>query len=175
MDRVCVGVVVGAHGVRGALRIKPFTEQPDGIAAYGPVEDEAGARRLRLKVLGTAKGIVAATAQGVADRDAAEALTGTRLYVPRDRLPPPEPDEFYHSDLIGMAALREDGTPFGTVRAVFDFGAGDVIELALPDGRVEMLPFTKAVVPVVDLAAGRLVVSPPEVTEARPPQGASDG
>lgn len=175
MDRVCVGVVVGAHGVRGALRIKPFTEQPDGIAAYGPVEDEAGARRLRLKVLGTAKGIVTATAQGVADRDAAEALTGTRLYVPRDRLPPPEPDEFYHSDLVGLAAQREDGTPFGTVRAVFDFGAGDVIELALSDGRVEMLPFTKAVVPVVDLAAGRLVVSPPEVTEARPPAEAADG
>lgn len=175
MDRVCVGVVVGAHGVRGALRIKPFTEQPDGITAYGPVEDEAGARRLRLKVLGTAKGIVTATAQGVADRDAAEALTGTRLYVPRDRLPPPEPDEFYHSDLVGLAALREDGTPFGTVRAVFDFGAGDVIELALADGRVEMLPFTKAVVPVVDLAAGRLVVSPPEVTEARPPAEAADG
>lgn len=175
MDRVCVGVVVGAHGVRGALRIKPFTEQPDGIAAYGPVEDEAGARRLRLKVLGTAKGIVTATAQGVADRDAAEALTGTRLYVPRDRLPPPEPDEFYHSDLVGLAAQREDGTPFGTVRAVFDFGAGDVIELALADGRVEMLPFTKAVVPVVDLAAGRLVVSPPEVTEARPPAEAADG
>lgn len=167
MDRVCVGVVVGAHGIRGGLRVKPFTEDPAAIAAYGPVEDETGERRFRLKVQGHAKGVVTVTAQGVADRNAAEALKGTRLYVARHRLPAPEEDEFYYSDLIGLAAEAEDGTPLGTVKGVFDFGAGDVFELALPDGRSEMLPFTQAVVPVVDVKAGRLVVVPPAVIEAR--------
>lgn len=168
MDRVCVGVVVGAHGVRGAVRVKPFTEDPQALGAYGPVEDEAGQRRFRLKVLGVAKGLVNAVLAGIADRDAAEALKGVRLYVPRAALPEPDEDEFYYSDLIGLAAELEDGTPYGTVRGVFDFGAGDVVELAFADGRTEMLPFTRAAVPVVDLAAGRLVVAPPVVTEAGP-------
>ncbi len=168
MDRVCVGAIVGAHGVRGAVRVKPFTEDPAGIAAYGPVEDEAGERRFRLKVLGVAKGVVNAAIQGVADRNAAEALKGTRLYVPRDALPAPAEDEFYYADLIGLRAELADGTVFGRVRGVFDFGAGDVLDVALPDGRVEMLPFTKAVVPVVDVAGGRVVVAPPETIEARP-------
>lgn len=167
MDRVCVGVVVGAHGVRGSLRVKPFTEDPAAVAAYGSVEDEAGERRFRLKVTGLAKGVVTVTAHGVADRDAAEALKGTRLYVARSRLPAPEEDEFYYSDLVGLAAELADGTALGTVKGVFDFGAGDVIELALADGRTEMLPFTRVVVPVVDVAAGRLVVVPPAVVEAR--------
>lgn len=166
-ERVCVGVVVGAHGVRGAVRVKPFTGEPEAIAAYGPVEDESG-RRLKVKVLSVAKGVVNATLAGVADRDAAEALKGTKLYVPRTALPAPEEDEFYYSDLIGLAAELEDGSVYGTIRAVHDFGAGDLLELALPDGRVEMLPFTKAVVPVVDIKGRRVVIAPPEVTEARP-------
>lgn len=174
MDRVCVGVVVGAHGVRGGLRVKPFTEDPAAIAAYGPVEDETGQRRFRLKVTGHAKGVVTVAAQGVADRNEAEALKGARLYVAKSRLPAPEEDEFYYSDLIGLAAELEDGTAFGAVKGVFDFGAGDVIELALPDGRSELLPFTRAVVPVVDVKAGRLVVAPPAVVEAGAPEDAGD-
>jgi 16S rRNA processing protein RimM len=174
VDRVCVGVVVGAHGVRGGLRVKPFTEDPAAIAAYGPVEDETGGRRFRLKVTGQAKGVVTVAAQGIADRDAAEALKGVKLYVARSRLPQPEEDEFYYSDLIGLRADLEDGTALGTVKGVFDFGAGDVIELALADGRSELLPFTRAVVPVVDVTAGRLVVVPPDVVKARGAEGESD-
>ncbi len=165
-ERVCVGVIVGAHGVRGAVRIKAFTEDPAAVAAYGPVEDEEG-RRFRIKVVGIAKGVVTATLAGVDDRNAAEALKGARLYVARAALPAAEEDEYYHSDLIGLRAEYEDGSVFGTVRGVFDFGAGDVLELGLPDGRVEMLPFTRVVVPVVDVKAGRLVVVPPAVADAR--------
>lgn len=172
--RVCVGVVVGVHGVQGAVKVKAFTEDPADVGAYGPVEDEAGQRRVRLRVIGAAKGVVIATLQGVTDRNAAEALKGARLYVPRQRLPQPEEDEFYLSDLVGLRVEHEDGSDFGTVKAVYDFGAGDVLEVARPNGRLEMLPFTKACVPVVDVAGGRLVVAPPDEIEGRAPDGDDD-
>ena len=161
-ERVCLGAVAGAQGVRGALRIKPFTARPEDVAAYGPVEDEAGGRRFRLRVLEVRGGVVIATAEGIADRDAAEALRGVRLWVPRDRLPPPEEDEFYHADLIGLAVEDEAGTPVGRVAALYDFGAGDVIEIAREGAPPLVLPFTRAVVPVVDPKAGRVVIAPPE-------------
>lgn len=168
MDRVLVGVVIGAHGVRGALRLKSFTADPTAIGDYGPVEDEAGLRRFRLRVLGVGKDVVTASFDGVADRDGAEALKGTRLYVPRSALPAVEDeDEFYHADLLGLAVETTAGAGLGTVAAVHDFGAGPVIEVAA-GGTGMMLPFTRAVVPVVDLAGGRLVVEPPAEIEARP-------
>lgn len=170
MSRVCLGVVVGVHGIQGAVKVKSFTESPAAVAAYGPVEDEAGRRRFRLKVIGFAKGMVTATLEGIRDRNAAEALKGTRLYVPRERLPQPDEDEVYLSDLIGLRVDLDDGSAWGTVKAVYDFGAGDVLEVARPDGRLEMLPFTKACVPVVDVAGGRLVVAPPDEIEVPEPQ-----
>jgi 16S rRNA processing protein RimM len=159
---VCVGVVAGAHGVRGAVRIKSFTADPADVAAYGPLTDESGARRFRLAVVGQSKGVVIARIDGVADRNAAEALRGVRLYVERSALPPPEEDEFYHADLVGMAAVQADGAPFGQVVAVHDFGAGDSLEIERPEGGTILLPFSRAAVPVVDVAARRLVVDPPE-------------
>ena len=108
-----------------------------------------------------------ATLAEVRDRTAAEALKGTRLYVPRERLPQPDEDEFYAADLVGLRVELADGSAFGTVAAVFDFGAGDVLEVARPDGRPEMLPFTRTCVPVVDVAGGRVVVALPEVIEVR--------
>lgn len=162
-SRVCVGAVAGVHGVRGAVRIKTFTAVPADVAAYGPVEDEAGTRRFRLQVVGERGGMVIATLSGVTDRDVAEALKGLRLYVDRSALPAPEEDEFYHADLIGLAVETTDGIPFGTVRALHDFGAGDVIEIVpVGAGTPVVLPFTREVVPVVDLAAGRIVVDPPK-------------
>lgn len=175
MTRVCLGVVVGVHGVQGAVKVKAFTQDPAAVGAYGPVEDEAGQRRFRLKVTGAAKGVVIATLEGVRDRNAAEAMKGIRLYVPRERLPQPDDDEFYLSDLIGLRVELAGGEAFGTVRTVYDFGAGDVLEVARPDGRLEMLPFTKACVPVVDVAGGRLVVAPPDEIEARPEGRETDG
>jgi 16S rRNA processing protein RimM len=160
-ERVCVGAVVGAHGVRGAVRLKSFTEHAASIGRYGPVEDEQGSRRFKVKVTGEAKGLVIATLEGVTDRDAAEALRGTRLYVPRLRLPRTDEDEFLYSDLVGMAVEGLDGTGLGTVKGVFDFGAGEVLDIALVGGGSLMVPFTKAAVPEVDLAGKRLVVDPP--------------
>jgi 16S rRNA processing protein RimM len=147
--------------VRGAVRVKSFTADPAAVGQYGPLEDEAGERQFRLRLLGTAKGVLIAQVAGVTDRDGAEALRGLRLYLRRTALPPPGEDEYYHADLIGLAAVLADGTPLGRVRAVYDFGAGDTLDIARDAGQPVMVPFTRAVVPEVDLAAGRLVIDPP--------------
>jgi 16S rRNA processing protein RimM len=159
--RVCVGVVTGAHGVRGAVRVKSFTGQPEAVAAYGPLEDERGERQFDLRIVGSAKGVLIGWLSGVEDRDRAETLRGLRLYLPRAALPPPGDEEYYHADLIGLDAVLVDGVPVGRVRAVHDFGAGDTLEIDRPQGQPVMVPFTRAVVPVVDLEAGRLVIDPP--------------
>lgn len=176
-DLVLVGVVVGAHGIRGDVKVKSFTGEPEGVAAYGPVRTESGQKTFALKVKGQSKGTVICAIKGVADRNAAEALKGTRLYLPRTALPPQEleEDEYYHADLVGLTAEMADGSgPLGMVAAVYDFGAGDVLEIAPVSGGVSrkpvMVPFTKAVVPVVDVAGRRLVVDPPAglIDESRP-------
>jgi 16S rRNA processing protein RimM len=159
--QVCVGVVTGPHGVGGALRIKSFTARPEDIAAYGPLADETGRRNLELRLLGAAKGVLIARLSGVEDRNRAEALRGLRLYLPRSALPQPEPEEYYHADLIGLEAVLGDGTPLGHVRAVHDFGAGDTLEIERPGAPPAMVPFTRAIVPIVEIEAGRLVVDPP--------------
>ena len=159
--RLCIGIVTGPHGVRGALRIKSFTDVPEDIARYGPVEDEDGRRRFELSLRGAAKGVLIARLSGVENRDQAEALRGLRLYLPRAALPRTEPDEYYHADLIGLEAVLGDGTPVGRVRAIYDFGAGDTLELARPDAPPVMVPFTRAIVPVVEPEHGRLVLEPP--------------
>jgi 16S rRNA processing protein RimM len=165
-----VGVIVGAHGVRGAVRVKPFTAEPASVGAYGPVEDEAGTRRFALRVVGEGKGVVIATVKGVEDRNAAEALKGLRLYIARAALPAPAADEFYHADLIGLEAVTPTGERLGRVRAVHDFGAGDSLELDLDAGGTLLVPFTKAAVPEIELAAARLVVDPPEELMDTPPR-----
>ena len=167
--RVCMGVVGAPHGVRGAVRIKSFTEIPEAIADYGALEDESGRRCFTLRVIGTAKGdgMVIATLSGVADRNQAEALRGLRLYAPRAALPATAEEEFYHADLVGLAAELADGTPLGEVIAVHDFGAGDMLEIERENhgsrgGQPVLVPFTRAVVPVVDLAGHRVVIDPPD-------------
>ena len=160
-QRVCVGVITGPHGVQGAVRIKSFTAVPEDIARYGPLADETGCQRFELRVCGAAKGALIARLSGVEGRNQVEGLRGLRLYLPRSALPPTEPGEFYHADLIGLEAVLGDGTPVGRVRAIHDFGAGDTLELARPDAPSVMVPFTRAVVPIVDPAEGRLVLKPP--------------
>ncbi len=155
---ILVGVIAGAHGVRGQVRVRSFTADPRALGAYGPLHDEAGKRRFGVTVTGTTKDGVIARIEGVADRDAAAALRGVRLYVARSALPPPVAEEFYHTDLIGLAAERADGTPLGRVVAVRNFG-GDVLEIEPePTGPALFVPFTRAAVPVVDIQGGRLVV-----------------
>ena len=159
--RVCLGVITGPHGVQGAVRIKSFTEEPERIAHYGPLTDETGDRWFEPQVIGAAKGVVIARLSGVENRDQAEALRGLRFHLPRAALPQPEAEEYYHADLIGLEAVLVDGTPVGRVRAIYDFGAGDTLELARPGGPPIVVPFTRAVVPSIELAAGRLVLDPP--------------
>jgi 16S rRNA processing protein RimM len=159
--RVCLGVVTGPHGVQGAVRIKSFTEVPEDIARYGPLSDQPGCSCFEVQILGIAKGVVIARLSGVEDRSQAEALRGVRLYLPRSALPQTEAEEYYHADLIGLEAVLGDGTPVGRVRAIHDFGAGDTLELARLDAPPIMVPFTRAVVPIVEVATGRLVLDPP--------------
>jgi 16S rRNA processing protein RimM len=156
---VCLGIVTGPHGVRGEVKIRSFTERPEDVVAYGDLYDEAGDRRFRARCRGAVRGAVVATIEGVEDRDAAERLRGMALHVPREMLPALDPEEFYHVDLIGLraeliAGEDEASQPLGMVRAVEDFGAGTVLEIAVEGRPPVMVPFTRAAVPVVDLAAG---------------------
>jgi 16S rRNA processing protein RimM len=163
-NRVCMGVIGAPHGVRGAVRIKSFTDVPEAIANYRALEDESGERRFTLRVVGVAKGdgMVIAKVSGIADRDRAETLRGLRLYAPRAALPATAEDEFYHADLVGLVAQLEDGLALGTIIAVHDFGAGDVIEIAREVGQPVLVPFTRGAVPVVDIAGGKIVIDPPD-------------
>lgn len=169
--KVCIGVIAGPHGVKGLVRVKSFTAEPEDVAAYGPLTDAAGVRRFTLALAGTARNLLIARIDGVGDRKAAEALRGTELHVSRDVLPDADEDEFYHTDLIGLPVRSTDGSPFGTVKALFDHGAGDVIEIHTVDGGTELLPFNKEVVPEIDLANGFLVVAPPAEIYVRPDEG----
>ena len=156
-DRVLLGVVAAPHGVRGLVRIKSFTEDPMAVAAYGPLSDESGKKEYRVEALSAARGAVLARIEGVADRTAAEALRGLRLFVERQRLPRTGEREWYEADLIGLEAVGTDGRDWGKVIAFHDFGAGSVMEVS---GGV-MLPFTNEAVPEIDVAGGKVLVDPP--------------
>lgn len=179
-DRVCVGIISGARGLKGDVRVKSFTANPEDVGAYGPVEDEAGQRRFVLTVTGRARDQVIVRIDGVTQREAIERLRGTRLYVARDALPEPDEEEYYHADLLGLRAERDGGGELGRVKAIHDFGGGDVVEIAAADGRTVMVPFTRLAVPVVDIAGGRLVVAADgviddKVRESAPEDGGEDG
>jgi 16S rRNA processing protein RimM len=162
--RICLGQIGAAHGLRGEVRLRSFTAEPTAITGYGPLQTEDG-RVIEIKALRPAKDHFVARLSGVSDRDAAERLANEKLYVPRQRLPAPEAaDEFYHADLVGLAVVDRSGTRLGTVIAVHNFGAGDLIEVRDDSGnKTEFVPFNEATVPEVDLAAGRLVVDQPKV------------
>jgi 16S rRNA processing protein RimM len=162
--RVCVGQILGAHGVRGLVKLASFTADPAAVAAYGPLTDEQEKRSFDVTLSALQKGHWMARIDGVSTREAAQALTGTKLYVDRAKLPPPDADEFYHADLIGLRADLSDGSRWGQIAALHNFGAGDILEIALASGGQAMLPFTHAAVPVIDIANGRVVVTPPTET-----------
>lgn len=168
---VLVGVVAGAHGVRGEVRIRSFTADPRDIGRYGSVSDEQGTRRFKLRVRSESKGAVIARLDGIEDRDAAEALRGVRLYVRRAALPDPGREEWYHADLIGLRAERRDGTTMGRVKSVQNFGAGDLLEIDQLDGTTMWLSFTRSTVPDVDMAGRRIVIELPPEIEAEVGQG----
>ena len=171
---ILVGVIGAPHGVKGELRLKSFTADPLAIADYGPLTDSDGKTLLLTKVRLIKDDMLVAKFDGINDRDAAAKLTRREVYVLRSQLPPPDEDEFYFSDLIGLHAKTIAGDAFGTIVAVENFGAGDLIEIEKPDGTRTLLPFTKAVVPHVDIAGREVTIDPPLETEAREAQDEDD-
>ena len=163
VERICVARIGAAHGIKGEVRLWSFTADPAAVADYGPLESEDGTQRFEIEAMRPAKDHLVARLSGVGDRDAAERLVNTRLYVARERLPAPEPEEFYHADLIGLRAESRDGAALATIVGIHDFGAGDLLELR-PVGanRTVLMPFTDTTVPVVDIAGGRIVIDPPQ-------------
>lgn len=166
-DRICVAKIGAAHGVRGEVKLWSFTEDPAAVASYGPLETQDGLRQFEIEALRRAKDYFVARISGIEDRTAAEKLRNLELYVPRARLPKiDDADTFYHADLIGLDAVTMNGTQVGTVHALHNFGAGDIIEIApLGSGDPLMLPFNEATVPKIDLAAKQIVIVPPVETE----------
>lgn len=163
-ERICVGAIAGAFGVQGEVRLKSFCATPADIATYGPLTDEAGSRSFTLRLTRPVTGGLGARLSGVTTREQAEALKGVTLWADRARLPSLPDDEFYHADLIGLPVFDAGGGPLGRVKAIHDHGAGDILEIEGPKGAL-LLPFTRAVVPTVDLTAGRIVADPPESDE----------
>jgi 16S rRNA processing protein RimM len=167
--RVLLGHIRGAHGIRGDVTIQTYTDDPAAIADYGPLSDETGRRTLKITGVRVTAKTVVARIEGVGDRTAAEALRNTALYVSRSALPDADDGDYYHADLIGLSAQLADGSALGTVVAVQNFGAGDLLEVQLAGTtRTEFYPFTDACVPTVDLAGGVVVIVPPPTIEAAP-------
>lgn len=161
--RICVGAISGSFGVQGEVRLKSFCADPEAIATYGPLFTQDGARSYSIKLTRAVAGGLGARIAGVATKEQADALRGVSLYVDRAKLPHLPDDEFYHTDLIGLAAHDTGGALIGTVQAVHNHGAGDLLEIAGAGLKTSLLlPFTLAVVPTVDLAAKRIVIDLPE-------------
>src|SRR5712675_1036449 len=167
--QICVARIGAAHGVRGAVKLWTFTEDPFAVKAYGPLLTKDGTRSFEVATAREAKGHLVATLKGIVTREDAERLNGLELYIAREKLPATDEDEYYHADLIGLTAVTPANEPLGRVIAIHNFGAGDIIEIAPANGATMLLPFTNAVVPSVDLAAGRVVIElPDEIVDEDP-------
>jgi len=162
---VLMGAILGAHGIKGEVKVKSFAAKPAAIADYGTLTDTKHKRSFDLSVVGAgdaAKGVVIARIAGISDRNAAEALKGVELFVERERLPAPaDPEEYYLADLIGLAAFDSKGETLGEIVSVDNYGAGDLLLVVPADGEGFVVPFNKAFVPVVDVAGGRVVLDLP--------------
>lgn len=163
-DRVCVGAIAGAFGVQGEVRLKSFCTEPSDIATYGPLWSEDGTREFGVKLTRPVNGGLGARLSGVATKEQADALKGVTLWADRDALPSLPDDEFYHADLIGLDVLDPGGVSLGKVRAIYDHGAGDILEVLGTKG-ILLIPFTREAVPTVDLTARRIIADPPESDE----------
>jgi 16S rRNA processing protein RimM len=164
-SQICVARIGAAHGVRGAVKLWTFTQDPLAVKAYGPLRTKDGVRQFEVTQARQAKDHLVATFKGVTTREEAERINGIELYVAREQLPDTGNGEYYHADLIGLAAVTASDAPLGRVVAIHNFGAGDIIEIAPPTGATMLLPFTNAVVPTVDLAGGRVVIELPREIE----------
>jgi 16S rRNA processing protein RimM len=170
--QICVARIGAAHGVRGAVKLWTFTEDPLAVKHYGPLTTKDGTRQFEVATAREANGYLVATLKGIATREEAERLNGVELYIAREKLPDTDEDEYYHADLIGLDAVSAADEPIGRVIAIHNFGAGDIIEIAPPHGTTMLLPFTNAVVPTVDLGSGRVVIVLPQEVDGDDPTGA---
>ena len=166
---VCVARIGAAHGVRGAVKLWSFTEDPLAVQSYGLLRTKDGAREFEIANLRAARDHLVATFKGVATRNDAEKLNGIELYVAREKLPPTGAGEYYHADLIGLAAINAANEPLGSVVAIHNFGAGDIIEIQPLRGASMLLPFTNAAVPSVDIEGGRVVIELPQEIDGDEP------
>ena len=171
-SQICVARIGAAHGVRGAVKLWTFTEDPLAVKRYGPLLTKDGARQFEVTHAREAKGHLVATLKGIATREDAERLNGVELYIARDQLPETDEGEYYHADLIGLAAVTAADALIGRVIGIHNFGAGDIIEIAPPHGATMLLPFTNAVVPSVDVAGGRVVIELPDEIDGDDPSNA---
>ena len=169
-ERITLATIGGAHGIKGEVRVKSFTADPLAVKEYGPLSTEDG-RVLEIERIRPAKNVLIAKFRGIDDRNAAEALNGLSLFVQRSALPPPEPGEYYHADLVGLAAYDREGRRLGAVVAVENYGAGDILEIADEGGSSLLIPFTNRTVPVIDMEGGRLTIVPPAEIEIEGEQG----
>ena len=169
---VCVARIGAAHGVRGAVKLWTFTEDPLAVTRYGALSTKDDARQFEVAHAREAKGFLVATLKGVTTRNQAERLNGLELYIGRDKLPETEAGEYYHADLIGLAAVSTTGEPLGSVIAIHNFGAGDILEIAPPSGATMLLPFSNAVVPTVDVPGGRVLIELPDEIAGDAPDAA---
>ena len=168
--QVCVARIGAAHGVRGQVKLWTFTEDPFAVTRYGLLSTKDGARHFEVTQAREAGGFLVATLKGVTSRNEAERLNGVELYIAREKLPATDEDEYYHADLIGLAAVTTGGEALGRVAAIHNFGAGDIIEIAPASGPTMLLPFSNAVVPTVDVAGGRVVIELPDEIEGDEPE-----
>lgn len=156
--KICLGAIVGVHGIRGEVKVKSFTADEKNLTRYGRLSDKEGNRFFNLKIAGHSKELLRVKIQGVDDRNQAETLIGTGLYLERSLLPELAEEEYYHADLIGLKALDAKGEELGVVNALYNFGAGDLIEIKMTDNSLEMLPFKKEYVPVINIKDGFIIV-----------------
>ena len=159
-NKVCLGVIVGVHGVKGLMRVKSYTEIDSDILSYGILENDSG-DQFEVKIKGKSKGTLLVEVEGVTDRNTAESLKGTKLFISRDALPAPQEEEFYYSDLVDLSVYKLDGSFVGRVIGVHDFGAGDLIDISLKDSNQTVLvPFTREIVTEIDLENNTLTIDP---------------
>lgn len=161
ITKLQVGIILGAHGIKGQVRLRSLTEQPEAIGKYQPLTDAAG-REFAIKLVGVARDAFIATIKGVTDRTTAEALQGVELFVARDALPKPKRNEYYALDLVGLTAQDHSGKIYGTVKALHDYGGGPLLEIAPASGKNFMLPFRDTFVPDIKISQGYIIVSVPE-------------
>ena len=157
-EKVCLGAIVGVHGIRGEVKVKSFSDDERHLTRYGALSNETGDKTFELKIVGHSKELLRVKIKGIDDRNTAETLIGTGLYVDRNILPKLDTEEYYHADLIGLEARLQSGDVVGSVNAIYNFGAGDLIEIKLPNGQFEMLPFTKQFVPVINVKDRYIIV-----------------